>query len=89
MSAQQPYQEVTMSNAIATPSTWVDTYSITQAMRDEAAAYVNQETFECMRKVTVWVNPTTRVPARRYRAVAHTFDTMSGRCAYCGFSLED
>lgn len=78
-----------MSTLEAAPSTWVDTYSITQTERDEAAAYLNAETFECMRKVTVWTNPRTGAPARRYRATGHTFSTMDGRCAFCGFSLDD
>lgn len=70
-------------------NTYVDTYRITRAMRDAAAAYTNPETSECMRKVIVWTNPTTREQARRYRATEHTYSNLSGRCTYCGFSLED
>ena len=68
---------------------WMDTYRITQNMRDEASAYLNPETYECMRKVTVWTHPVTGERKRRYRAFDHAYDTTCGRCAYCGFSLED
>jgi hypothetical protein len=67
-----------------------DTYAITAAMRNEAAAYTNPETGECMRKVTVWTHPTTGQAIRRYRATTHIVDpgTINGHCAFCGHSIE-
>jgi hypothetical protein len=49
-------------------------------------SYLNPETLECMRKVTVWTHPTTGQAMRRYREFEHVFSPW-GNCIHCGFSL--
>ncbi len=67
---------------------WLHPNALYSVIRDDTA-YLNSETGECMRKVTVWTHPVTGQEKRRYRPAEHMYSPLGGRCVHCGFSLED
>jgi hypothetical protein len=67
---------------------WITSNALDTIARD-ADAYLNPETFECMRRVVVWTNPSTGREARRYRAMDHQYSPLGGHCVHCGFGLDD
>lgn len=67
---------------------WIHPNALDTVKRDDTS-YLNPETGECMRKVTVWTHPTTGQEKRRYRPFDHQFSPLGGNCIHCGFNLAD